>query len=181
MTRRGLLSGAAAALAAGPAAAYGRLFETRWSGIGQTHLWVRQPGGREEAHVRFRTADGALVAEGVRALSWVWRDWRDGDAAVWVDYRLFDVLAWIQTRVALEDDRPCAFTLTSGFRTAERNATLEGAARNSQHIHGRAADLVLDGCAPERLARLAEEAGAGGVGRYAAFTHVDVGREGRRW
>jgi uncharacterized protein YcbK (DUF882 family) len=183
-TLSGLIGlGAAAALPAiARASPLMRLVETRFAGLGQTHLWVRQVAGpAEERHVRFRTADGRLVPEGVEALSWLWRDWRDGDAAVWIDYRLFDVLAWIQTAATLEDDRPICLTLSSGFRTARRNATLKGAARASQHIVGRAADVTLDGVDIDRLARLADRAGAGGVGRYRRFVHVDTGWEGRRW
>lgn len=184
MRRRAFLCGFAAVAGIGlataaPAAV--RLVDTRFAGIGQTHLWVAQPGGREEAHVRFRTADGLLLPEGIDRLSWLWRDWRDADRAVWIDYRLFDILAWIQTRAALEDDQPRRFVLTSGYRTPERNARIEGAARNSQHIHGRAADLLMEGVDLARLATLAEAAGAAGIGRYRRFLHIDVGQEGRRW
>ncbi len=182
--RRSLLGGAAAALACGAADASPliRLVETRFRGVGQTRLWVRQAGGpTEETVIVFRTPDGRLVDEGVEALSWLWRDWRDEDRAVWIDYRLFDVLAFIQTAIALEDDRPAPIVLSSGFRTPRRNARLAGAARDSQHIHGRAADIRLEGVGLERLEALATRAGAGGVGRYRHFVHVDVGLEGRRW
>jgi uncharacterized protein YcbK (DUF882 family) len=186
VNRRAFLGAAGAAALFGvglPAAARATipLHRTRWSGIGQTHLWVRQVGDREEAHVRFRSDDGLLIHEGVQALSWTWRDWRDADAAVWVDYRLFDILAWIQTALALEDDAPRCLVLNSGYRTVDRNARIEGAARNSQHIHGRAGDLNFEHVGRRRLAALANAAGAAGVGSYSSFVHIDVGPEGRRW
>jgi uncharacterized protein YcbK (DUF882 family) len=186
MNRRRLLAGglgAAACLALPGLAGAGvqRLHETRFSGIGQTHLWVKLWGRGEEEHVRLRTLDGLLIREGVERLSWLWRDWRDGDRAVWCDYRLFDVLAWMQTAASIEDDRPVRVVLTSGYRTPERNARIPGASPVSQHLHGRAADFYLDGLDHERVATLAERAGAGGVGRYPTFTHIDTGREQRRW
>jgi uncharacterized protein YcbK (DUF882 family) len=186
MNRRTFLArGGAALIAASGLASVAQanvpLHHSRWSGIAQTHLWVRQVGDREEAHVRFRSDDGRLIADGVRALSWTWRDWRDRDAAVWVDYRLFDILAWIQTALALEDDAPRCLMLSSGYRTIDRNARIEGAARNSQHIHGRAGDLNFDGVDRQRLAAFADAAGAAGVGTYRSFVHIDVGPEGRRW
>lgn len=184
--RRGLLAGLAAtgALAAAPALASPvlRLVDTRFRGVGQTRLWVRQVAGpAEEDAIVFRTPDGRLIPEGVEALSWLWRDWRDDDHAVWIDYRLFDVLAFIQTAAALENDAAAPIVLSSGYRTARRNASLNGAARDSQHIHGRAGDIFVDGVSLPRLQRLAEAAGAGGVGRYRNFLHVDTGQEGRRW
>ncbi|MEL6310843.1 MAG: DUF882 domain-containing protein [Pseudomonadota bacterium] len=157
------------------------LIATRFADIGQTNLWVRVASRDEEINVPFRTADSLLITEGVRALSWIWRDWRDDDYAVWIDYRLFDILAYVQTRATLEDDAPRRLVLTSGYRTSSRNALIEGAARQSQHIYGRAGDLWFDGLEHGRVATLAEAAGAAGVGRYKTFTHVDVGKEGRRW
>jgi uncharacterized protein YcbK (DUF882 family) len=184
MNRRAFLRGGAAACALGaatPALAAGGLYRTRWTGLGQPFLWLRVAGLGEEAHVRFRTNDGRLLEDGVRQLSWTMRDWRDDDAAVWIDYRLFDVLAYVQTAATLETDVPAAVVLNSGYRTPRRNATIEGAARRSQHIFGRAADLAIEDLPHMRVAALAEEAGAAGIGQYRRFTHIDVGREGRRW
>lgn len=181
MNRRAFLAGLLGAAVAGPAAAFPGLYQTRWNGVGQSFLWLRLAGRAEETHVRFRTDDGRLIEDGVRRLSWAFRDWRDADAAVWIDYRLFDVLAYLQTAATLETDAPAALVITSGYRTPRRNATLRGAARESQHIFGRAVDLGVDGLPDERVAEIAEAAGAAGIGRYERFTHIDVGREGRRW
>ncbi len=182
MRRRAVLGGLAAALASAvPALAAPTLYRTQWGGIAQTHLWLKLAGIGEEAHVRFRTDDGRLLEDGVRSLSWTFRDWRDHDAAVWIDYRLFDVLAFIQTAASLETGAPAPLVVNSAYRTPRRNRTIEGAARHSQHIVGRAADLATPDLDVAELARLADNAGAAGVGRYRRFVHVDVGREGRRW
>jgi uncharacterized protein YcbK (DUF882 family) len=150
-------------------------------GIDQRHLWIRQAGRREALHCPFRDGDGAPVTASVDALSWLFRDWRDADQGLKIDVRLFDLLATVQTVTSLVEGRAVEITLTSGYRTPERNRTIEGAAPNSQHIRGRAADIVLPGIAHGRVGDAAEIAGAPGLGRYGEFTHIDVGPPGRRW
>src|SRR5690606_8351720 len=114
-------------------------------GIDQRHLLVRQAGNGEILHCSFRTTDGSVNRQGVNALSWLFRDWRDGDQGVLMDVRLFDLLAASQTVLSVIDASPAEIVLNSGYRTPERNRTIEGAAVNSQHIHGRAADIVIPG------------------------------------
>ncbi|MEM1297969.1 MAG: DUF882 domain-containing protein [Pseudomonadota bacterium] len=150
-------------------------------GASPRHLWIAQAGDGEELHARIRTPEGATDRTGVRALRWLFRDWRDSDAAVRVDIRLFDLLAGLQSSLTAIHDRPVRITLNSGYRTRARNARIEGAAPNSQHIHGKAADITLAGLAPAAVAEAAEVLRAPGLGRYRTFTHVDVGPEGRRW
>ena len=151
------------------------------SGIDQRHLWIRQAGRRETLHCPFRDRSGAPQTLSVNALSWLFRDWRDDDQGLGIDIRLFDLLATVQTMMSLVEGRAVEISLTSGYRTPERNRTIEGAAPNSQHIRGRAADIVLSGIAHGRVADAAEIAGAPGLGRYGDFTHIDVGPPGRRW
>jgi uncharacterized protein YcbK (DUF882 family) len=180
-------AGLVAALAGGlPAAA--RLAEARgWPlrsglrGIDQRHLWIRQAGRGEALHCPFRDRDGAPVTAAVDALSWLFRDWKDDDQGLKIDVRLFDLLATVQTVLSLVEGRAVEIALTSGYRTPERNRTIEGAAANSQHIRGRAADIVLPGIPHGRVADAGEIAGAPGLGRYPDFTHLDVGPPGRRW
>ncbi|HET7408892.1 MAG TPA: DUF882 domain-containing protein [Paracoccaceae bacterium] len=150
-------------------------------GIDQRHLLVTQAGNGESLHCPFRTTDGTVNSRGVNALSWIFRDWRGEDQGVLIDVRLFDLLATVQTVLSLIESSPAEIMLTSGYRTPERNRTIEGAVPNSQHIHGRAADIVIPGIAHDRVRDAAEIAGAPGLGRYPGFTHLDVGPPGRRW
>ncbi len=180
----GLASGGGllAAMAAGrPAEARGWPLRSGLRGIDQRHLWIRQAGRREALHCPFRDAGGTPHRVSVDALSWLFRDWRGDDQGLLIDVRLFDLLATVQTTVSLVEGRAVEITLTSGYRTPERNRTIEGAAPNSQHIRGRAADIVLSGIGHGAVADAAEIAGASGLGRYPDFTHVDVGPPGRRW
>ncbi|MGH7634227.1 MAG: YcbK family protein, partial [Gemmatimonadaceae bacterium] len=69
--------------------------------------------------------------------------------------------------------------LTSGYRTPATNARLvaEGAAVNSLHMRGQAADISLRGRTLSQLHTAALSLRGGGVGYYPAhdFIHVDVG------
>jgi uncharacterized protein YcbK (DUF882 family) len=165
----------------GPARAQGWPLRSGWRGIDQRHVWIHQAGRREALHCPFRDSGGAPITASVDALSWLFRDWKDENQGLKIDVRLFDLLASVQTMLSLVEGRAVEISLNSGYRTPERNRTIEGAAPNSQHIHGRAADIVLPGIALTRVADAAEIAGAPGLGRYANFTHLDVGPPGRRW
>lgn len=76
--------------------------------------------------------------------------------------------------------------VTSGVRCPERNEIVGGAPR-SQHLSGRAADIVVRGKHPFEVAEAAEKIAAfrnGGIGTYPnnGFVHVDVRPGGpARW
>jgi len=85
-----------------------------------------------------------------------------------------DLLDEIRERVGGPVELSCA------YRCPNHNADV-GGVTNSQHVLGTAADvLVPDGWSVDKLADLAVELGADGVGRYYSndFVHVDV-RDGR--
>ena len=151
------------------------------AGLDEQHLWIRQAGRAEALHTRIRFDDGTSDPNGIADLSWLFRDWRDGDTHHWIDARLFDLLATVQTYATFTQGRPIELVLNSGYRTPRRNATIEGAAANSQHIHGRAADISVENVSHRDVRDAAEASGAPGLGRYASFTHLDVGPPGRRW
>lgn len=71
-------------------------------------------------------------------------------------------------------------TINSAYRTARRNAHIEGAALNSMHIHGKAVDITVRGIENWQVAEMAKHFNGGGVGHYNTFTHVDTGRL-REW
>ena len=73
--------------------------------------------------------------------------------------------------------------VTSGCRCPEHNRRI-GGADHSQHKYARAADIVVNGVGPSRVADYVESLmpSAGGVGRYNGFTHVDTRTNGpARW
>lgn len=73
-------------------------------------------------------------------------------------------------------------TINSGYRSAAHNRRI-GGARNSRHVMGLAADIVVDrgAVSPNKVAQFVETLGPGGLGRYRTFTHVDVQGRNRRW
>lgn len=63
--------------------------------------------------------------------------------------------------------------INSGYRTNAHN-TKVGGSKNSQHLLGKAADIVVKGVTPSRVAAFARKIGFRGVGEYNGFTHVDT-------
>ena len=81
-------------------------------------------------------------------------------------------------------------TITSAYRTAAYNATVAKAAKYSQHLYGKAADIQVQGISVEQVYAYADKllAGRGGVGIYPpglgranGWVHVDVRKEKSRW
>jgi len=58
-------------------------------------------------------------------------------------------------------------TITSGYRAEAWNKKI-GGSPSSQHLLGKAADIVAQGVTPLAVARYAESMGMGGVGHYTA-------------
>ena len=98
-----------------------------------------------------------------------------------VDVELLRILEAIRAHF----DRP--IKITSGHRCLAHNFTVGGAMpkRNiggSQHLYGRAADIVINGVDPALVYELADQMGIGGAGRYSTFTHIDSRLNGpARW
>lgn len=69
--------------------------------------------------------------------------------------------------------------LISGYRSPKSNAALRqkscGVAKNSLHLTGKAADIMIPGRSMKQIQKIAKSLSAGGVGRYPQFVHVDTG------
>lgn len=76
--------------------------------------------------------------------------------------------------------------INSAYRSPVYNRSVGGAV-NSQHLSGKAADVVMDGITPSEVADAIEfliDVGLmkeGGVGRYDTFTHYDIRGTKARW
>ena len=68
--------------------------------------------------------------------------------------------------------------VTSGYRTPAHNLKV-GGERNSYHVKGMAADIVVPGVPASRVQSLLKHWN-GGLGSYTHFTHIDIGPK-RRW
>ena len=102
---------------------------------------------------------------------------RDGSDAIFISEGLVQILEQIRCHFGK------AVTINSGYRTNSHNAKQKGASARSQHLYGLAADFVVSGVDPDRVADYAEEllGNTGGVGRYDTFTHIDVRAVKARW
>jgi uncharacterized protein YcbK (DUF882 family) len=99
--------------------------------------------------------------------------------------RLAQALEKVRT---LLGNRP--ITIDSGFRTWAHHLeiykqilgqkfSIKQVPKNSQHLFGKAADIVVQGVAPKVVQEILKD-WDGGLGSYTVFTHVDIGPK-RRW
>ena len=95
--------------------------------------------------------------------------------------KLANQLQYVRDNVA----RP--ININSGYRCEAHNKSV-GGSENSQHLIGKAADIVIQGLDPvldtydylEELI-LSGEILQGGLGMYQTFTHYDIRKMKKRW
>jgi uncharacterized protein YcbK (DUF882 family) len=86
----------------------------------------------------------------------------------------------------LRDEVKAPITITSGYRSPERNAKIKGA-KNSQHVQGTAVDLKVQGLTPKEVAPIIEKLikdgkmKQGGIGVYSNWIHYDIRGTKARW
>ncbi len=120
--------------------------------------------------------DGNYIPEALAEINVFMRDWRD-NRRINIDTRAIDIMA--AAHRLLDVNEP--YMLLSGFRSPQTNAMLRArsraVARDSLHLHGKAADVRLASRSVPQMARAAGALGAGGVGRYSRsdFVHMDCG------
>ncbi|WP_137177757.1 DUF882 domain-containing protein [Roseomonas sp. AR75] len=136
-------------------------------------IWIRNQAG-EEVRAAYIRADGQMDWQVVARLQRLFRDLRQ-NATGPMPVLLLDKLGQIQARWGFH--RP--LLLLSGYRTSRTNASLEGAAQNSRHLEGQAADIQMAGVTPTDLAAVATDVSRHnmfmGIGTYGGFVHVDIG------
>lgn len=120
-------------------------------------------------------ADGKIQMPGYLRLCEALRDTRAGKA-VYMDPRLLDLMRAVQAYVEYYN-YTAPLVINSGYRSPETNQKLEGAAKNSMHLRGKAVDFSMPGLPSEYMGMLASHYQGGGVGFYptSGFTHMDTG------
>jgi len=178
-TRRQLVTGVAAgaALLAFPLPAF--------AATGELRLAIRNVHNNDSVDAVF-ARDGRFLPAGLAELNHGLRDWRTGQATA-MDPRLLALLVALRKRLDVPGNRK--IDLISGYRSPRTNAMLQraggahsGVASQSQHMLGKATDIMVPGVSLERLHGAALSLGGGGVGYYPrdGFVHVDSGPV-RRW
>lgn len=73
-------------------------------------------------------------------------------------------------------------TINSGFRCKKHNKSV-GGGKNSQHLKGKAADIVVRGVNPKKVCSYLRKMYPDkyGIGQYNKFTHIDVREIKARW
>ncbi len=119
--------------------------------------------------------DGQLNLQAMAELRYHFRDHRTNQEYD-IDPDLIHLIHAIQNKT----DSAQPIHLISGYRSPKTNAVLRskscGVASNSQHLCGKAADIMIPGRTMRQVQQAAKSLKAGGVGRYAQFVHVDTGR-----
>ena len=138
-------------------------------------LHLKRYQTNESIHLAY-WKDGFIDDAGYRKVCWLMRDVRAGVAAN-IDPRVLDLLCAMQAWVGHYGFKK-PFLISSGYRTQSTNSNLEGAAKNSMHLHGKAVDLIFPDLPVSYVGQLAQHYSAGGVGFYPSrgFVHVDTGR-----
>jgi uncharacterized protein YcbK (DUF882 family) len=122
---------------------------------------------------------GAYVESALTRVNVLLRDFRTENVHP-IDPQLLDLLYTLKCCARSSE----AFEIISGYRSPVTNSKLRGrsklsgVAEHSLHMDGRAIDIRLPGQATNRLAVMARQLQAGGVGYYQVsdFIHVDTGR-----
>lgn len=94
----------------------------------------------------------------------------------WIEDRLLPLCRQLE---ALRGFVNQPIRIISGYRSEAYNRAI-GGARHSQHVQGRAADIVIPGITAAGVHRIikklvaAGEMQLGGLGKYQGFVHVDI-------
>jgi uncharacterized protein YcbK (DUF882 family) len=141
-------------------------------------IWLVR--GSEETRATYWSAERGYDREQYLQLCWALRDIQ-ADRVFAMDHGLLDVLAGLQVWLA-QNGINAPLEVHSGYRTQATNRRQEGAALNSRHLLGQAADITVPGVTNLKLAGMASVLGRGGTGYYPGrnFVHVDTGDE-RIW
>ncbi|NUP08130.1 MAG: DUF882 domain-containing protein [Polyangiaceae bacterium] len=140
-------------------------------------LHLETLGTREPVDITPFDAAGEVVPDEMMKLSTLLapRNPRGGPPDPEDVVRIDPALAALLLRISAElGDAP--LVIVSGHRKPGR-----GTSKKSFHVKGMAADIAVAGVKPVEIRRAALRAGAGGVGLYPRFVHVDVREEPYRW
>lgn len=128
-------------------------------------------GRTGESYDRIYVKDGQFDQDALAEYNNFCRDWRTNQIKQ-MHPGLLDIIFQLSDTLGTGTT---PWSLTSGYRSPATNAKLDGTATRSLHMSGMANDLVHPHKSPSKVYKQAMTIGAGGVGSYVDFTHVDTG------
>ena len=99
---------------------------------------------------------------------------------------LTNVLELAENLQVLRDFVGVPIRINSAYRSLQHNSKI-GGSTNSQHLFGKAADVVIESKSPEQVANIIKalisegKMKQGGVSAYNTFTHYDIRGHKARW
>ena len=102
------------------------------------------------------------------------------------DEVLYNVVKLVNQLQTIRDVIKTPIQINSAYRCRKHNKAIGGSV-SSQHILGKAADIVVSGMTPDEVADtiealiLEDKMENGGLGRYNTFTHFDIRGYAARW
>ena len=99
---------------------------------------------------------------------------------------LTNVLELAESLQELREILNSPIRINSAYRSLQHNSNI-GGSTNSQHLFGKAADIVVKGKTPSQVATMIKllilegKMKQGGIGVYDNFTHYDIRGQKARW
>ncbi len=167
----GLIGGAVTLVAAPTAHAAAPAILTGAGDVRRVHLVNKRTW--EEVNTVY-WVEGEYIPEAKAEIDFLLRDWRQ-NLIIDYDIKAVDILAGVYR--LLETSEPLG--VVSGYRSPATNAMLRrknrGVAKDSYHTKGMAVDFQMKTRGARGIANVARQLGAGGVGSYRTFLHIDSG------
>ena len=138
------------------------------------NLLVKRVDTNEQANINY-FFDGKVNMEGYKVAAYLLRDIHQ-NKMIGIDLKLLDLMCAVQAWLIYYGVKS-PLLIHSGYRTNKTNQGLEGAAKNSMHLYGRAVDFSIPNISSMALAKIAAQFKAGGIGIYTSqnFIHLDTG------
>ncbi len=111
--------------------------------------------------------------------SWPWTFFTTKEIASHGDGSIIIVPQALDKLQTLFREMNCPIRINDGYRDPIHNVKVGGAPL-SMHKFGKAFDLSFHGLDKQKLYSMARACGFTGIGHYASFLHVDIGRR-REW
>ncbi|HOJ85397.1 MAG TPA: DUF882 domain-containing protein [Elusimicrobiales bacterium] len=140
---------------------------------GDGKITLKRKDTGEKVTAFYRNKDGSYNEEELNKINHIMRCSLD-DLEVKIPKKLIELLDAVEDKYS----RKNGLVLLSGYRTKPLNDITPGAAKNSLHMLGWAADIKIEGVSSRKIRDFARRLKVGGVGYYPryGFVHLDIGK-----